>query len=479
MKVHFLAAEAAPLVQVGGLAEVAGALPGALRELGVEVFPFLPLYPQIRRDGLSLEPLAQVSIPTAHGPVEARLYLTRMESGPLYLVDGDPLRAADAVYEGPQADGWKFIFFSLAALALAQEALPPAHLVHAHDWHAAPALVHLHHRAINGRGRPATLLTVHNLPYQGAGSEPALRAYGLAPPDHAALPEWARWLPLAMGIAVADHVNTVSPGYAREILTPEFGAGLEGLLKARQKDLSGILNGLDILRWDPRRDRQIPVRFSATCLERRRRNKAALQKRCGLPVDLETPLLIMVGRLDAQKGVDLALDALSTMGEAPWQLVVLGRGDPALEARVRAFVGESPERARAIVRYDMQMSRWLYAGGDLILIPSRYEPCGLAQMIAMRYGCLPLVSRTGGLQDTVRDVSQGERATGFVFHPITAQSMAEKLRLALALYRDPGRWRAMQVRGMRRRFSWRRSARRYLELYTRLAGMGRAAEGRA
>jgi starch synthase len=274
---------------------------------------------------------------------------------------------------------------------------------------------------------------------------------------------------MGVGLAHADMLNAVSQGYAREILTPVYGFGLEGVLRARRARLHGILNGIDLEQWDPHIDRNLKARFDTATLDRRGRNKRALQRQVGLPVRDDLPLLGVVSRLDAQKGFDIAAPALRHIlsGPEPVQLVLLGTGLAPLEAEFRAIGEAHPAAASINLRFDSALASRIYAGADMLLIPSRYEPCGLTQMIAMRYGAVPVVRRTGGLADTVADYKAPGRGTGFVFRGYNVRAFERAIRRALAVYHQSGRWRALQVRGMRRslQFDWTSSARAYLQLY--------------
>ncbi len=298
-----------------------------------------------------------------------------------------------------------------------------------------------------------SMLTVHNLPYMGGDGTDVLVAYGLIPPDDEVLPAWARTQPLPLGLLSTDAIVPVSPGYAREMLTPDFGCGLDGFLRDRSNSITGILNGLDMAAWDPETDKALPANFTAEDLSGRGSNKTALQKQLGLKEESRIPILAMIGRIDPQKGVDITIDALRQMHERAWQFVILGSGDPTLENAARALEIEYPERVRASIRYDAQLSRLIYGGADMLLMPSRYEPCGLAQMIAMRYGCVPVVHATGGLKDTVQ-----EGKTGFLFQTADSASMLEVLQRALNTYVNAGQWEHFQRSGMLEDFSWPRSA---------------------
>jgi starch synthase len=307
------------------------------------------------------------------------------------------------------------------------------------------------------------MLTVHNLPYMGGEGDDVLTAYDLEPIKDEAVPAWARNQPLALGLYAADAIVPVSPTYAREILTPEYGCGLEDYLRSRGGSITGILNGLDIVSWDPSVDKSLAATFTVDDLSGRNANKHALQKQLDLPIEPRVPLLAMLGRVDPQKGVDIALAALSLIADQPWQFVLLGTGNETLEEAARNLQTVFPDRIRVVTRFDPVLGRNIYAGADLLLMPSRYEPCGLAQMIAMRYGCIPVVRTTGGLKDSVQ-----EGKTGFLFTKPTPEALAEALTRALAVYASAGKWRRYQRNDMKEDFSWTRSARQYAVLYRSL-----------
>jgi len=307
------------------------------------------------------------------------------------------------------------------------------------------------------------MLTVHNLPFMGGDGADVLAAYGLEPIHDDALPSWAWTQPLPLGLHSADAIVPVSPTYAREILTPEFGCGLETYLRGRANAITGILNGLDVNSWDPAVDRALAMTFTVESLSGREANKEALQKQVGLPVEPRLPVVAMIGRVDPQKGVDISLAALSLIAEQPWQFILLGTGDKAIEEAALNLQTVFPDRIRAVTRFDSTLGRVIYGGADLFLMPSRYEPCGLAQMIAMHYGCVPVVRTTGGLKDTVQ-----EGKTGFLFDKALPESLAEALTRALSVYANPEKWRRFQRNGMKEDFSWTKSARQYAILYRSL-----------
>jgi starch synthase len=469
MKVLYLASEATPLVKVGGLADVAGELPRALMSLGIDVRLALPFYPSLKETGFEVERIGEASVKHSQGRREAEIYSTQIRDIPVFLIDGDPIRQSENIYDDPEIDVDKFTFFSLAAITLCRVIGWQPEIVHANDWHAASSVAWLKaHR--NGDGfwsGVASVFTVHNLPYMGSDAKRVLAEYDVKITDLDHLPSWSRTLPLPIGLATADWLSTVSPSYAKEIQTPEFGNGMEKLLQSRRERLVGILNGIDPQVWNPTQDTALTSSFSIDNIEPRMKNKHALQSELGFKTEADIPILAMVTRLDQQKGIDLMLDALVDMMDDRWQFVLLGTGDPALEEWAEQFSSIHPDRIRFVKRFDPRLARRIYGGSDLMIIPSRYEPCGLAQMIAMRYGCIPVVRATGGLKDTVEDYEPDGEGTGFTFGPTEPKALREAIQRGLNLYADQVAWEALQRRAMMKNFSWQRSAEDYYDLYKR------------
>jgi starch synthase len=455
-------------VKVGGLGDVAGALPRALRSLpadvrgetALDVRLVLPQHGVIKAEA---RPLAIFPLEREGRDVAVQVSEAVVDGMPVYLIGGDPISSLGSVYSSNAAlDVEKYAFFALAALQLPRILNWQVDVLHAHDWHTAPAVYALLLKRWAGEMSGAvSVLTLHNLPYMGADLTGTLAAYGL-PVAQSDLPDWARALPLPLGLFSADAVVAVSPTYAEEILTPEFGCGLDAFLHRHREVLHGILNGIDTGSFDPSTDPSIPFQFTVDNPAIREKNKTALQEKLGLPVDPLIPLVAMIGRMDRQKGVDLTLKVLQKLTDIPWQFVLLGTGDPVLEEAARKLQADLPGRVRAEIRFDGALARHIYAGADMLVMPSRYEPCGLAQMIAMRYGCLPIVHITGGLGDTVTD------ATGFRFKSATTRSLRSALIKALAAYSDRQRWLTQQKAAMREDFSWAKSAGEYFELYQSL-----------
>jgi len=463
-----LAAEAAPLAKVGGLADVVGSLPKALEKLGHEVRVAIPGYGAIDWNRYAPELRAKFPVYTTWGAPEAEIWETAVEAIPHYLVTGPPIPRERWIYgRSIEEDGPKFIFFSLAAL-FASEALEwKPDVVHAHDSHTGAAVWWL---GTEGRDNPffrdvASVFTIHNLPYSAQGAGRALGDYKLRRSDALfALAEPYRDSLMGLGILAADMLTTVSPTYAREILTPEGGYGLDGILRARGDRLAGILNGIDTDAWNPAADADLIAPFDAATLDKRARNKTELQRESGLETDPKMPLAAVVSRLVREKGFDIALPAILRWLDRGGQFVLLGTGDPALEHEYAELELRYPRRASVRLRFDARYARRIYAGADTIVIPSRYEPCGLAQMIAMRYGCVPVVRRTGGLADTVTDAGD-PGGTGLMFDEFNPWALWDALDRALKVYAQPAKWAELQKNGMARDFSWSRSGREYAAVY--------------
>lgn len=467
INVLFLAAEADPFVKVGGLGDVAGSLPRALRALSnddvkLDVRLVLPYHPVVKAD--NLKPLGMFSIPRGDSEVEVEAFEGALGGMPVYFINGDSIRTNGSVYSlDSKLDAEKYTFFSLAALALPRQINWQPDVVHANDWHTALSVYgSLTKRWEEGARHMAGVATLHNLPFMGPDIRAILESYGikLAQTD---LPEWARVMPLPLGLWASDAIVAVSPSYANEILTPEYGCGLDEFLLLRRETIGGVLNGIDVASFNPADDSALGANFDADSLEKRAANKDFLQERLGFRRDPQTPLLAMVSRMDVQKGVDLAFTALKSMKKVDFQAIILGTGDPKLEEAARSLHDLFPDKIKVELRYDAGLARQIYAGSDMLLMPSRYEPCGLSQMIAMRYGCVPVVRAVGGLNDTVK---HGE--TGFVFDKAHYMSLMGAVRAGIKIYADRERWQKIQRAGMAQDFSWENSARKYLELYQAL-----------
>ncbi len=488
VRVLHVAAELYPLLKTGGLADVLGALPLAQLELGADARVLLPGFPSVI-DGLQglrevarLDPAfgvddASIQLGTLGGDGGGAsglgVYVLRADR--FFRRSGNPY--VDETHRPYDDNLLRFGLLGWSAAQLADSADPawrPA-VVHAHDWHAALAPAYLRAaRETSGNSHVPSVVTVHNLAYQGLF--PAHEWSALRLPGHYfgidGLEFHGQISFLKGGLFFADRITTVSPTYAREIQTAEHGAGLDGLLRHRARDLTGILNGVDYTVWNPRNDRSIVATYGLTRLHPKSKNKAELQARLGLRVDPDALLFGVVSRLTEQKGFDLLLEAVPEIVSRGGQLAVLGTGDPALEAGMRRVVQAHPEAAGVHLGFDEALAHLVIAGSDVVMVPSRFEPCGLTQLYALAYGSLPLVHRVGGLTDTVFDASlenlADRAATGFVFERFERDSLVAAIRRAFALRARRTDWRRVQQCAMQQSFSWQSAAERYLTLYQEL-----------
>ncbi|MGR3484573.1 MAG: glycogen synthase GlgA [Paracoccaceae bacterium] len=466
MRVLSVVSEAVPLVKTGGLADVAGALPGALGPMGVEVTTLLPGYGAVTG---ALQGARAVWSGALMGH-DARLLEGEGGGLDLLVLDAPALFAREgSIYLGPDGADWpdnpeRFAALSQAAALVArgETEAPAPDLVHCHDWQAGLTPYYL-----RGSGIP-TVMTVHNVAFHGLAPAERAEALGVDPADmhRDGVEFWGQLSALKAGLVHASHLTTVSPTYAAELCTPEFGMGLDGLFRARRGDLTGILNGIDTAVWDPAADAHAPG-FKTPRGKGRARD--ALMAELGLP-DAPGPLCVVVSRLTEQKGIDLLLQALPALVDQGGRLAVLGSGDRGLEDGLREAARHP--HVHVTIGYDEALSHRLIAGGDAILVPSRFEPCGLTQLYGLRYGTLPVVGFTGGLRDTVIDASpmaaDAGCATGLHVHPLTADALAQAFDRLCALYRDGDAWKGMQRNAMGTRVGWDRSARAYADLYARL-----------
>lgn len=477
-----LASEMTPLVKVGGLADVVGALAAEQSRRGHRVVVALPAYRTARLpEGWSREPLGSSEVPWGMGRELARFELACPRSGGprVLLVDhGGERRFFDrpGVYDEPRTgEGYpdnaeRFLFFARAAVEGLQRLGEPFDILHAHDQQAAWAPCFLRtHEAAKFRGT-ATVFTIHNLGYQGIYDPWVLGLAGFAreqfqPPSPFEF--WGRVNYMKVGLGFADMLSTVSPRYAKEIQTSgEFGFGLEGVLRRRAKDLVGILNGIDVEEWNPANDRHLSAKYDLDHLEGKARCRETLMRVCSFPARPDRPIIGIVSRLVEQKGFDLIEQAELELLKLDARFVLLGSGQPRYQDLFTRLAREHPDRVYFRSGFDEPFAHLVEGGADLFLMPSRYEPCGLNQMYSMRYGTVPVVRETGGLADTVEEFELATRAgTGFLFQRYEPGEMLAAIRRALAIHRQPDRWAALQRNGMQKDFSWGRSADGYDRLY--------------
>ena len=467
LKVLFLSAEVAPFAKTGGLGDIGGSLPKALAEMGHDVRVVMPAYKAIEDGYPGVEPVpGQLEVPTGAGVISCGAFQSTLPGSevPIYFIAEWQLFKRDNIY-GYWDDSYRFAFFSRAALELTLSWDWKPDIVHAHDWHTAPAILWLATAGqLDERFRGiSTVFTIHNLAHQGKSSWQILDYLGIQ--THSLNEEaFGEVNFMARGIYHATMVNTVSPTYAREITTFEGGAGLDGLLRHRQYDLHGILNGLDYDTWNPATDPRLPNQFSLDALEDRRRNRRVLQQYANLPQKDNIPLVAFVSRLDWQKGLDITGQVIHMLmngyaGDA--QFIVLGTGAAQYEQMFAQIANYHRDKMAAILSYNAGLAPLIYGGSDMFIMPSLFEPCGLGQMIAMRYGSVPIVRATGGLADTVQD-----GVTGFTFHNYGWEAFWQALQRAIYVYNvDPDRWRQIQGNGMVADFSWAHSAQGYQQVY--------------
>jgi len=480
MRVLLAASEVVPYAKTGGLGDVLGALPRALRRLGIEVSIVMPAYSSIAAQRFGLQPTSwTLQVPIAEKIVAAGVLRAELDGGtPVYFVDAPQYFARQFLYgagDAPYLDNAeRFAFFARAILALTEHVGVPD-VLHCHDWQAALAPVFLRADAARypALAQVRTVMTIHNLGYQGLFWHfdwPLLnidwRYFTLD-----GLEFYGKINYLKGGIVCADAITTVSPTYAREIQTPEFGNGLDGVLVARQQVLSGILNGVDYDEWSPEHDREIAAPYTAEERSGKAACKADLQTTMQLPVDPQVPVIGIVSRLTDQKGLDLIAAIAPQLLRKNVQLVVLGSGETRYEHLVQQLAHDYPKRLAARVAFDNTLAHKIEAGSDMFLMPSRYEPCGLNQIYSLRYGTIPIVRATGGLEDSILAFDPRRRTgTGFKFVAYTPAALLACIEQALRTYRQPAAWDTLVGNAMAADFSWDRSAEAYAQLYRHVSG---------
>lgn len=478
LSVLFATSEIYPLVKTGGLADVSAALPAALRHQGVDARILVPGYPQILM-ALKTKWVAATGV-FEFG--EARLLSARLPASdvPLYIIDCPALYQREGgPYQDKYGNDWidnapRFALLSHFAALLGSDETPLTwrpDVVHCNDWQTGLAPAYLHY--LRGK-KAATVMTIHNLAYQGVFPSSLVSQLGLPMESYSmhGVEFFGHLSFLKAGLHYADRITTVSPTYAEEIQDETLGFGMQGLLAQRRENLSGILNGIDEEHWNPANDRYLGAHFDAGHLDGKAECKRALQHRLGLETNGKLPILAVISRLTHQKGLDLVLEAATDLIRLPAQLAILGSGDSALELAFRLLAQDHPGKVSVTIGYDENLAHQIEAGADIFLMPSRFEPCGLNQMYSMRYGTPPVVFATGGLADTVVNLTDqtvaDSSATGFVFTKIETSSLTESVKRAVAAYGNKKTWRLLQQNGMSRDFGWDHSAKEYITLYRQL-----------
>ena len=468
MKVCFIAAEAAPFVKVGGLGDVIGSLPKALRELGVDARVILPLYSSIDRERFGLNYKAYQFVDLGWRHSYCGIFETEVDGVPCYFVDNEQYFNRDSIY-GQIDDGERFAFFSKAALEILPALDFKPDVVNVNDWHTALSVIYLDvlkSREAEFYKDMKSVLSIHNIEFQGRFNPYEMgNLFGLENKYFDALIYNGDVNLLKGAIQLADRVNTVSETYAREILDPYFSYGLDKILTVEQGKLRGILNGIDVDKFNPKTDPMIPVNYDLKTFEDKVQNKLAFQKEMDLEVNADIPLIGMVTRLTHQKGIDLILQASEEILKTGAQLVILGTGDAHYESALRSLEHYRHDRVRSILLFSNEMSAKIYAASDLFLMPSKTEPCGLSQLISMRYGTVPVVHRVGGLRDTVIPFT-GVEGNGFTFESFQAGDMMDAIYRAMTcFYQSPDEWKQIIKNNLQKDVSWEQSAKKYLDLY--------------
>ena len=486
MKIAIVSPEVVPFSKTGGLADVAGSLPAALTEMGHEVTVITPLYETARKNaedlGVDLSRVDGSDFSFTIGNIDARGSVVRAElpgsSVPVYFLKNEHYYGRPGLYvdsenhEDYPDNPERFIFFCQGAMEACREMDFDPDVFHCQEWQTGLLPLYLRHTYRDQFPGAGSVLTVHNLAYQGRFPEHVMELTGLPRElfNWKQLEYYGQVSFLKGGLVSADIVNTVSENYAREIQTEEYGMGLHGVLQERGEDVHGIINGVDYTTWTPETDEHLPENYSEADLSGKAECKEALQEEAGLPPKIDAPLVGMIGRLADQKGVDLVADAFGRLMDLGLQLVVLGTGEPKYHRLLEKMEQEYPDNVSAFLRFDEPLAHRIEAGADMFLMPSRFEPCGLNQLYSMKYGTVPVVSSTGGLVDTVvqysKETMENGTATGFRFEPGDTDDMVAALQQGCSLFEDhPDRWKKLQKICMDQDWSWNKSARKYAEIY--------------
>ncbi|MBI2485588.1 MAG: glycogen synthase GlgA [Deltaproteobacteria bacterium] len=487
MKVLFISPEMEPLAKVGGLADVVGALPGELKKLGCDVRVIIPLYRDVEKNLQKLKLKSknlkgEVIVAIDWLPFKGTLKEVSLDGVTVYLLKNDNFFDREYIYSTPKGDytdsSLRFGFFSLGALEAARTLDFKPDIIHCHDWQTALVSISLkwrkHLKDATFFKDSKLVFTIHNIAYQGLFGKEILDEFGL--PWYIFTPQGIEFYGkvnlLKGGIAYSDLVTTVSPTYAEEIKTPQYGYGLDGVLRwisENANNLMGILNGIDYELWNPETDKALYLNYSAGDIDGKIKNKSKLKEKLGLNTDEAKPLIGIVSRLTEQKGIDLVVESLSQIVDLGFQVAILGTGEEKYERMLEIAKHTYKENLSVFLGFSDEMARRIYAGSDMFLMPSRFEPCGLGQMIALRYGSIPVVRGTGGLLDTIRDhTADKKNGNGFIFYEFSKVSLLDALVRAISAYENRNEWVDLVTRSMKEDFSWKKSSEKYLEIYKRL-----------
>lgn len=473
LTVVIAAPEAAPFAKTGGLADVAGSLPVALKRAGAKVVVFLPYYREVAEKGLEIEQTG-LSVPVNMGrrTVNADVLVAQHKDVPFYFLRRDEFFDRSFLYGTPEGDYFdnleRFTFFSRGVLEVIKARDFKPDIIHCNDWQTGliPAYIKDIYRGDAAFSKAATVMTVHNIAYQGQFPANHFDTTGLGfylfNPE--GLEFWGNLNLLKSGIVFSEAVTTVSRKYSLEIQTPDYGYGLEGVLKKRKADLFGVLNGVDYAEWDPATDARIPHNYAPDEMKGKSDCRKKLLKAFGLKARVKTPVIGMITRLADQKGIDILAEAMPELMDLDIAMVILGSGDRRYQEMLAALAARHPEKLSVKIAFNNDLSHLVEAGSDMFLMPSRYEPCGLNQIYSLKYGTLPIVRATGGLDDTVKDFSE-EGGNGFKFREYSAAALVAKVREAVEVYQDKKAFAALQSRAMSEDFSWDEAAKEYLEIY--------------
>ncbi|MDY6855061.1 MAG: glycogen synthase GlgA [Thermodesulfobacteriota bacterium] len=478
LRILFISPEAVPFAKTGGLADVSGSLPAALKKLGMNIRMVLPFYRIVKNRNFYVHPLIDdLEIPLGAEKLISRVMETKSEEEvPVYLIEREDLYDRPNLYGSTEGDYYdnleRFTYFAYGALRIAETLDFKPDIVHCHDWQTGliPALLKGPFHSSTSFSDTSTVFTIHNIGYQGLFPADRLPMTGLRPDEFfhlEGIEYWGKISLLKAGIVYADAVTTVSEKYAEEIQTPEFGMGMEGILSKRRTSLFGILNGTDYKHWDPASDPHIHMNYDSKKMEGKQSCKESLFQELSLdPAFMKRPLLGVVSRLDAQKGLDLLVSILEDILRLDVSLVVLASKDKHIQQEILNMKKRAPSRIALFIGFNEPLAHRIIAGADIFLIPSRYEPCGLTQMYALKYGTIPVVRATGGLEDTITafNPERGE-GNGFKFDLYEPTALLGAIRQAVEIFQDPKSWNQIMANSMKVDFSWNRSAGRYMELY--------------